>query len=80
MIEIFEIKKFTCNKCNFIWFTKRKDFKNKNSIPVVCYKCRSKYWNGEKIYTDQQKEFKHLLLLSEKEKETIKRENQRGKR
>jgi len=53
-----------CNKCGKVWIT-RKD--NANDEPVVCPKCKSPYWNKDKLWLNQQDDQGNVKRVKVKE-------------
>lgn len=43
------IEKLECNRCHHSWWP-RINNQDKTVIPEVCPKCKSRYWNKERVF------------------------------
>lgn len=43
MIELVEVERYKCDKCQKTWYPKKMD--NSVGLPSVCAFCKSKKWN-----------------------------------
>ena len=44
MKEHLEVKMLACKRCGYKWIPRKPE------LPVTCPKCRSPYWNYDRIY------------------------------